>query len=192
MNKSSQNVTIFLIMFILINMTTVNSNNKSTGSVTVISINQISYFHGDIDRDSVVLSGVEDSEFQYFSKIDIFRKGKKMFELEDKNMELQGFQGKCFIETSNDKGYFYIFTYNDRPLPNKYLIIKVESDSVYLFGITGNSTAEIFGDIDRDGMFEIGGYQDYNDKNIYVFEISDKFKKDKTLSDCLNKVIKIE
>jgi hypothetical protein len=80
---------------------------------------------------------------------------------------------------------------HNAPQPSKFLILLSTKSEVTLFGITKPSTAEIFGDIDYDGKFEIGGFEDHceagdrqcNRKSNYsVFELDKDFPIDKKLT----------
>ena len=119
---------------------------------------QNSFYHGKISKDSVVLSGTPDPEVPYWNKAEVYRQGKLILQYSDKELELEGSPGHIFTEGRSGKDYVYILTINERPLPPRFLILKATKDSVGILGITGNTTAVIFGDVDKDGIFEIGGY----------------------------------
>ncbi len=153
---------------------------------------QKTYDHGKLDRDSIVLSRKEKDYLPYFSKILIFRKGKCIFRYTEKYLEIEGYHGAIFKEQEDRENqcYYYIFRYSDRPSPDKFLIVKTTSDTTCLFGITPNSSAEIFDDIDYDGFFEIGGFKYYgqpgdeqpSEDPYLIFEIRTGFPKDTLLT----------
>jgi hypothetical protein len=74
--------------------------------------------------------------------------------------------------------------------------VRVKSGKAFKLGITDNSTAEIFGDIDYDGKFEIGGFtylfqgskggekpdSTFYNKSYKVFEIDVGFPIDRKLT----------
>lgn len=87
---------------------------------------------------------------------------------------------------------FFIFKTSDQPNPDKYLVFKNEKNKINFYGETENVSGEIFGDIDQDGKFEIGGYTTFHkdtlisrgkfiNKNIRVFELGKSIKRDKNI-----------
>jgi hypothetical protein len=93
----------------------------------------------------------------------------------------------------------YIFELLGAPGPSSFLVIKSSLDSTYLLGQTKSSSAEIFGDIDYDGNFEIGGFEwfceaddsDCHPKDLYsVFEIRKGFPIDTALTTYFKQFIK--
>ena len=87
---------------------------------------------------------------------------------------------------------FFIFKTDDDPNPNKYLVFKNDKNTMNFYGETENVSGEIFGDIDHDGKFEIGGYTTYHNdtllsrgkfinENIRVFELDKSIKRDKNV-----------
>ena len=163
------------------------------------SIYQMSYQHCGIGSDSIVLTSEIDSEL--YNKILIYRDKKIIFEYGDKNLEVIGSPFSVCIEHEilTCKEYFYIFRLFNAPGPNMYLIIKSSKDRTSFFGTTKSSTAEIFGDIDYDGKFEIGGFEWYCEaddstclpKDLYsVFEVDSGFPVDTTLTKFFKQFIK--
>ena len=80
--------------------------------------------------------------------------------IESKTLELEG---KTFELTPNyvfltDSTSYYLITANNRPEPNYYYILKRTEQKVELVGQTEPLTKELFGDIDKDGHLEIGGF----------------------------------
>lgn len=148
--------------------------SSSVYSGTII---QLSNDHGQLDKDSIVLSKKIENDLPYYGKLEIYRNGISIFEYENEHLELEGFSGTIFKEQSKDDSYYYVFTINDRPSPNKFLVIKTSIDTTFVFGTTDNNTAEIFNDIDYDGKFEIGGYTDWGGQ-YEVFEIDNGFPRD--------------
>ncbi|MDP3443873.1 MAG: hypothetical protein Q8T08_13520 [Ignavibacteria bacterium] len=163
------------------------------------SIYQLSYQHCGLGIDSIVLTRESDSEL--YDKILIYRDKKMIFEYGDTNLEVLGSPFSVFIEHEilTCKEYFYIFKLFNAPGPYKYLIIKLSKDIISYFGTTKSSTAEIFGDIDYDGKFEIGGFEWYCEtddstcqpKDLYnVFEVDSGFPVDTTLTKYFKQFIK--
>ena len=147
-------------------------------------------WHGSIQKDSIVL--VLDSDSEFSNNIKIFRDNKLLFEINDSSLQIK-IDGQYFreFEIKPYEAYFYIFELHNAPQPSKFLILLSTKREVTLFGITKPSTAEIFGDIDYDGKFEIGGFEDYceagdrqcNRKSYYsVFELDKDFPFDKKLT----------
>ena len=148
--------------------------------------------------DSVVLT--RNSPNYNYDRILIYRNKKLIFEYSEENLEVIAFPHSLFIEHQNKvcKEWFYIFKLFGGHLPDYFLIISTSIDKTYLFGKTITSTAEIFGDVDYDGKFEIGGFEWYCEaddsscsmKNLYsVFEIDEGFPIDTTLTNYFKKFL---
>ena len=163
------------------------------------SIYQFSYSHCGLGRDSIVLT--REKSVDLYNNIRIYRAHKLIFEYGYENLEVEGFPFSVFVEheISFCKEYFYIFKLFNAPDPSKFLIIKTAKDKTIYFGTTKSSSAEIFGDIDYDGKFEIGGCEWYcesgdstcNQMNLYnVFEVDTNFQTDTTLTRCIKQIIK--
>ncbi|WHZ07087.1 MAG: hypothetical protein OJF59_000840 [Cytophagales bacterium] len=164
-------------------------------------IYQISDHHGRLERDSVVLiSNNEESDF--YDQIRIYRGQKLVFDFKEKYLEIIGTPKNVFAEHTikTYEMYFYIFKMFGGPSPNRFLIIRTSKDKTSVFGKTDSNSADIFGDVDYDGKFEIGGWTDYcqedkshkcPDFDLYiVFELDDNFPTDKTLTTFFKKLIK--
>lgn len=155
------------------------------------TIFQLSYQHGGLEKDSVILLST-DSEF--YDRIKIFRGQQLILDYSEKYLEIIGTPQNVFVEharrTLNE--YFYIFKIFGGQNPNSFLIIVTSKNRTSIFGTTDSNSADIFGDIDYDGKFEIGGWTDYcqedeankcPDLDLYkVFEIEDNFPTDTTLT----------
>lgn len=110
-------------------------------------------------------------------------------------MELEAHPGVLFKEYGDWDDLCYIFRHSGRPSPDKFLVVRIKNGKASKLGITDNCTAEIFGDIDYDGKFEIGGYryffqgnkiEDKPDSAFYyssynIFEIDSGFPIDEKL-----------
>jgi hypothetical protein len=165
------------------------------------SIYQISYHHGRLERDSVVLIS-NDDESDFYDQIQIYRGQKLIFDFKEKNLEIIGTPENVFVEHTikTYEMYFYIFKMFGGPSPNRFLIIRTSKDKTSIFGKTDTNSADIFGDVDYDGKFEIGGWTDYcqedeshkcPDLDLYtVFELDDNFPTDNTLTTFFKKLIK--
>lgn len=174
---------------------------KSQDKIEKRAIYQISYHHGGLGKDSVVLLS-NDSKSEFYDQIQIFREHQKIFEHEVKDVEIIGTPLNLFTEqdVKTYKEYFYILRLFNAPSPDKFLIINTTKEKTTLFGVTDSNTADIFGDIDFDGKFEIGGWTDYcqeyeqhkcPDLNLYtVFEIDEKFPTDIELTKYFKGLIK--
>ena len=156
-------------------------------------IYQISNDHGfNAGKDSVVLIK-SFGDFPFFDKVQVFRGKQSLLNYTEKDLEIIGTPMNCFVEHNNGHGeYFYIVRIFNGPGPDKFLIIKTTENKATIFGTTEPNSAEIFGDVDYDGKFEIGGLTRYcqgGDKNCHpkdyykVFEIDDNFPTDNVLTD---------
>jgi hypothetical protein len=159
------------------------------------SVYQFSYWHGGMDRDSVVLIRTSPSEM--YSKLRIYRNQRLKYESNDSMSQFECVPYGLFVEheIACYKSYYYIFRLLNAPDPSQFLILYVTKDSITQFGITKPCTAEIFGDIDYDGKFEIGGLETYceaDDKTCLskdwfsVFKIEKGFPIDRKLTEYLN------
>jgi hypothetical protein len=163
------------------------------------SIYQFSYSHGEMGTDSIVLIRYPESEF--YNKLLIYRDKKLKYESNDSTLQIEGVPYGLFVEQEIvfSKSYYYIFKLFNAPDPSKFLILYITKESITQFGITKPSTAEIFGDIDSDGKFEIGGFESYceaddkacSSKNLYsVFKIDKGFPIDKKLTKYFKQFLK--
>jgi len=137
-----------------------------------MSVSQKSFYHGKQGCDSIVLSQRFEENQPYFGEISIHRQGNPVFHYSSDEIEFEGFDTVV-----------YIFTQNERPEPNRYLIVSVTEDSSWIVVTTPSNTAEIFGDIDADGKFEIGGIKEYGETVQYeVLEVGTDISIDTTLT----------
>lgn len=163
-------------------------------------IYQISKPHFDFEpvTDSVVLVG----ESPLFHRLEIFRGKNKILDYSEMTLEIIGNPLNFLVEYDNGKGeYFYIIRLLNAPEPDKFLIVKTTKLEAKIFGITEPNSAEIFGDVDYDGKFEIGGLTQWcpgadptcMPENFYkVFEIDDHFPLDTALTKYFKKFLKKE
>ncbi|HEU65214.1 MAG TPA: YARHG domain-containing protein [Chloroflexi bacterium] len=110
--------------------------------------------------DSIVLK----DKYEYFSTIHVYSGNTLVFEFKDGDdsldYEIDVFdEGICVIHED-----LYIFKVNRRRPPDGYLIFRRDGNTITKVGYTGTCSAYIFGDIDGDGKFEIGGFK-------YLFEV---------------------
>jgi len=114
--------------------------------------------------------------------------------IESKTLELEGQSFELTPEYVfiTDSTSYYLITANNRPEPNYYYILKRTDQKVELVGQTEPLTKELFGDIDKDGYLEIGGFnthcqgataEDYEDPDFCldhfrVFEIKNEIYRD--------------
>jgi hypothetical protein len=164
-------------------------------------IYQISSHHGQLERDSVQLLKSEDSN-RFYDQIKIFRGQQLIFNHSDKDLEIIGTPKATFVEHDIEtySQYYYIFKIFEGESPESFLVIKTTKDQTSIFGKTDTNSADIFGDIDYDGKFEIGGWTDYcqedeshkcPDLDLYtVFELGDNFPTDTTLTTFFRQLIK--
>lgn len=110
------------------------------------------------DRDSIVLDDPKDEDIPCYSRLRVFRKSKVVLLehmllpacVEDKKV-LNVFRSSSFAEI--------IIEADDRPLVSRWLVIRRSNSGDYhVLGLSPSSTGEILGDIDGDGIVEIGGY----------------------------------
>lgn len=137
-------------------------------------------------KDSIVLVGTG----PFYDGVQIFR-GKKIFDSSNNRIVIKGNEPHWFTEYRNLPDHFYIIRIYNAPDPSRFLIIKTSSDQTYALGITEPNSADIFGDVDYDGKFEIGGLTMFcqggdNDchpaDHYHVFEIAPNFPTDISLS----------
>jgi hypothetical protein len=147
------------------------------------------------NRDSIVLSGAN----PFFNRVQIFREQKRILDYTIKDFEIIGNRSNWFTEHSYRLEYFYILRLFDAPDPDRFLIIKTTDTNTTILGITERSSAEIFGDVDYDGKFEIGGMSgwcgagDNNCRSIdhyRIFEIADNFPTDTALTNYFKQFLK--
>jgi len=150
----------------------------------------------------IVLSELNDPyDLHLYGKIDFFIDNQNVFEYNEKYLDVEGYQDNiCAFFEQREQGEltsFYIFRFNNRPLPDKFLVFKQINNKIKFIGTTEQSSSEIFGDVDLDGKFEIGGFNDYcepvNDEsdksghpffcldNLRIYEIGNSFDRDTIL-----------
>ena len=150
------------------------------------SINQFSYFHGNLGYDLIILKG-GDGCLPYYNELYLVRKDSLLYSLNNK-YEFQGYKGQIFKESKKDGAYYYILTINDRPLTNKIFVIITNADTTYTLGPSQNTMMDFVGDIDHDGYVEIGGFDQYNESgsaysgHYEIFEARDGYPVDSTLT----------
>jgi hypothetical protein len=144
------------------------------------------------NKDSVVLVG----EPPFHFGLQIFRKKKIILDYANNELQINstdafGNDANWFAEHKNGSERFYIIRVFTGPQPDQFLIIKVTDIKATVFGITETNSAEIFGDVDHDGKFEIGGLTLFcqgGDPNCHpvdhcrVFEIAEGFPTDTALT----------
>jgi hypothetical protein len=141
------------------------------------------------------------NSYENYNKISIYRQDKLIFEYSDEYLEVIGMPYSLFVEQeiAFHKEYYYIFKLFGGFQFERYLVIKTTPDTTYIFGKTEMNSALLFGDIDFDGNFEIGGFSDlceeYDnhtcpDTTLFeVFEIRDGFPKDVALTRQFRKLL---
>jgi hypothetical protein len=161
------------------------------------------------ESDSVVLSNPFEENMPYFTTINIFRKNTKIFTFHDSSVE---FDGSDIIFTEHllksAKNSQLIFRCSGRPGDDYFFVIQQTEKGYRKLGYTPTSSSEIFGDIDHDGFFEIGGFENLHEygntkeeliKNVKreykIFKIKDSFPLDTILMNrmlpiVLNNIIK--
>jgi len=164
-------------------------------------IYQYSFQHGRLSKDSVVLTNMGNKETDFYNSINVFRNGKLIYSQYDPTWELIAYPGKLFVEQWNgpEQNYYYIFELSGGPSPSKFLIVNTNINETKFFGITPSSSAEIFGDIDFDGVFEIGGFIDYcqedskskcPDSTLYqIIKVTDNFPIAKDLTTYFRRIL---
>lgn len=145
------------------------------------------------DKDSVVL--VKYGDYPFFEKVQIFHEQKKILDYSEDGLAIMGSPSNFFVEVNEGKGQFYILRLFNGPSPDKFLVIR----NKVILGVTEPNSAEIFGDVDYDGKFEIGGLTAWcpgGDKSCHpgdhyrVFELDDNFPTDKILTDYFKQFLK--
>jgi len=142
-----------LMIMVAIIVSTANAQEikKSVSQHTWWAVNES-------ESELVELTDLCEPDFPSYTTITIYRNGKKIFSFHDPKGEFYG--DNIFTEHrfSNGKESYLIFRCSDRP-SNDYFFVLHKSESGYTqLGFTPNISAEIFGDIDYDDVFEIGGF----------------------------------
>jgi hypothetical protein len=151
------------------------------------------------NKDSIVLVGPSPFHFG----IQVYREKKKILDYTDKELQINstdsnGNDSKWFTEYKGSED-FYIITVFGGPGPDQFLVFKVTKSSVFVLGKTEPNSAEIFGDIDFDGKFELGGLRAYcqggddacHSVDYYrAFEIAEGFPTDSALTNYFKQLLK--
>lgn len=182
---------------------------ENTAKNNVLEIKAENYIEGiskkveqNISDTKIILSELNDPyDLHLYGKIKFIVDNKTILEYKTKHLEIEGYQGKVctfFEQRVNDRFVsYYIFKSNNRPEPNKFLIFKQTEKKIKLIGETEETTADIYGDVDLDGKFEIGGFNTYcqpgikeNEQpnhpqfcieHLRIYEIGDSFERDKIM-----------
>lgn len=172
---------IFLVLGLLFECKASNNFNSDT----IYQVSMIS------QGDTVFLTNKQDPLMSVYGQLTLNRKGKVLLNYYENDMEIRGSQDAIFDEYYTPNiGHLYFFRYDDRPLYDRVLVICSKKDTAFVVGITENNSNTIFGDVDLDGFFEIGGQKQQNNRESVVFEIRDRINIDTTLTQILNKLIK--
>jgi len=154
--------------------------------------------------DSVVLADLMESDLPFYTAVRIYRNGKKVFSLKDSTIEIDGSNSKFFIEhhISQSSDTYLIFTISGRPSVDYYLVLKKSKTGYENIGFTPSSSADIFGDIDCDGKFEIGGFENFHEGGVTpeetmkiaereyrVFDVESGFPLDSTVMKALLPIV---
>ncbi len=145
--------------------------------------------------DSISLGMPVEPSVSTYSEITIFRKGIPIFHFQSDSLEVRGYQGSLVTENYNPSGYMeYIFKCDERPEPDRYLVVRIRKDTATLLGVSPHSSGEIFGDVDLDGYFEIGGVSSWTEEGdtpeFRVFKVDEKFPVDRRLTESIQSIIR--
>ncbi len=156
----------------------------------------------------IILSEIKDPyELHLYEKIQFIINDKVTLEYKKDDLEIEGYQDNvCVFFQKPENGSFvnfYVFTSNNRPSPNKFIVFKQSANEIKFIGETEESTADIFGDVDLDGIFEIGGFNNYcqpgtkeNEQpdhplfcieHLRVYEIGNTFERDSIMENFIKK-----
>jgi hypothetical protein len=150
--------------------------------------------------DSIVLTN---GAVPFFGGVQVFRNRKSILNYTEKDLEIisndsDGDEWNWYAEHRERSEYLYIIRIFNGPQPDSFLVIKATDAGATVLGKTEPNSAEIFGDIDHDGKFEIGGLTLYcqgGDPNCHpadhyrVFELAEGFPTDNTLTDFFKKFL---
>jgi len=149
------------------------SQNTSADTIIVFQTKEIvsnDYIDGipktvkqNLFETKILLSKLTDPyDLHLYGKIEFIIDNKIALEYKEKYLEIEGYQDNVctFFQQQENGGFvsFYVFRYNNRPSPDKFLVFKQIGNEIKFIGTTEQSTADVFGDIDLDGKFEIGGF----------------------------------
>ena len=152
----------------------------------------IEYSIGDL---KFIFSNLTDPyELGLYQRLEVKSKDSSQVTIESKTLELEGknFELTPEFVFITDSTSYYLIPANNRPEPNYYYILKRTEQKVELVGQTEPLTKELFGDIDKDGYLEIGGFnthcqgattEDFKDPDFCldhfrVFEIKNEISRD--------------
>jgi hypothetical protein len=153
--------------------------------------------------DSVVLSDPPENDMPFYSTISIYRKSVKIYSYHDSSVEIDGNDiifTEHILERQGESQL--IFRCSGRPGDDYFFVIQKNNNGYVKLGYTPNSSAEIFGDIDYDGIFEIGGFENFHEggstteetikiaKGEYkIFKVLNKFPVDTLLTNKLLPIV---
>jgi len=156
----------------------------------------------------IVLSEIKDPyELHIYGKIQFVINDEIILEYKTEYLEVEGYQDNIcnFFQLLENGRFanFYVFKSNKRPSPNTFLVFKQIDNVVEFIGETEESTAEIFGDVDLDGRFEIGGFKNYCEpgtkeneqpnhpqfciEHLRIYEIGNHFVRDSIMEGFIKK-----
>jgi hypothetical protein len=189
--------TLILLMSTLIISTANAQEIKKTASQrTWWAVNQS-------ESDLIELSDLFEPGFPSYTTITIYRNNKKIFSFHDPKGEFY-IDKEVFTEHrfADGKQSYLIFSCSGRPGYDYYFVLLKSESGYSKLGYTHSSSAEIFGDIDNDDIFEIGGFESAeisgntieekfkNIANDYkIFEVRQGFPLDKPLMDALLPIV---
>jgi hypothetical protein len=155
------------------------------------------------ESDTVELSDLFEPDFPSFTTITIYRNNKKIFSFHDPKGEFYDDKG-LFTEhkSLHGKESYLIFSCSGRPSADYYFVLHKSESGYTQLGYTASITAEIFGDIDHDGVFEIGGFENMDEvgntidesiriatKQYKIYKVLPNFPLDKTLMDAIRPIV---
>lgn len=124
-----------------------------------------------IGEDSIILT----DKWEYFGTIKIFNNDVLLGTLKHKYSQIDVFKDSMCKIFKN----YYIFKIDKGYHVNSYLIFKREGNNFKEVGETGSISAYIFGDIDGDNKFEIGGFKYLFEGNVDSYGPRDKVYKER-------------
>jgi|GEM_PF-849655 len=170
----------------------INESLEKVDTTTTHQIAQKEYLFGDL-----MFKFTEQSdpyELGLYQRLEINNTNESLMVIQSKFLEMEsqkfGFnQRSIFLDSQRT---LYIIECNNRPEPAYFKILEYKENRLRLVGDTEPLTAAYFGDIDKDGRLEIGGYnvhcqaayiEDFNDENFCldhfrIYEIADAIRRD--------------
>jgi hypothetical protein len=198
---------LILILFIAATMFASLANaqeiKKSVSQLTLTTYKLSNSNTLEPQNDTVELSDLFEPGFPAYTTITIYRNGKNIFFFHDPKAMFYDNRG-VFTEhrLSNGKESYLIFSCADMPSCDYFFVLHKSESGYNQLGNTGNITAEIFGDIDHDGVFEIGGFENMHEggntieetiqiatKQYKIFEVRPGFPLDKQLMNALLPIV---